>query len=262
MTKPVQNPTLPQNPPRLLPAPGRRAAYEAAKLDYLDLDRKKPDYGRLAQRHGVDVAVLMQQATRENWDSLRAAALAQRELGASGLRLEAVQRVDRAIVGQVEEVAQVAGKAYLDLITQIAALPTDDGDELPAGDQGPHSRPEEPDMEEPDTKNEKLKTQSFKTRKGPRIKPVLLIKIQSLNAVTEGFSKFALSLRDLGMVLVPEKTQPESGTPVSGALPPGTLIQINQMLAGALPQIRNVTPDVPPPPPPPPPPAPPPPVQE
>lgn len=267
MTKPpAQNPTLPQNPPRLLPAPGRRAAYEAAKLDYLDLDRKKPDYGRLAQRHGVDVAVLMQQATRENWDSLRAAALAQRDLGASGLRLEAVQRVDRAIVGQIEEVARVAGEAYLGLITQIAALPTDDGLE-PAGGQEPGSRPEEPDMEEP---NERPKTQAFKTRKGPRIKPALLIKVQSLNAATEGFSKFALSLRDLGMVLVPEKTLPESGGATgNGSLPPGTLIQINQMLAGAMPppQIRNVTPvDVPPPPPPPPappaPPAPPPPVQD
>ena len=257
MTQPT-----PQNPPRLIPAPGTKRAYEAAKLDYLDLDRKKPDFGRLAQKHCVDVAVLMQQATRENWDSLRAAALAQRDLGASGLRLEAVQRVDRAIVGQIEDVAQVAGKAYLDLITQIAALPTDDGHELPAGGQGPHSRQEEPDMEEP---NERPKTQAFKTRKGPRIKPMLLIKIQSLNAVTEGFSKFALSLRDLGMVLVPEKTLPESGGATgNGALPPGTLIQINQMLAGALP--HGATPhvvDVPPPPPPPPaPPAPPPPVQE
>ena len=238
MTKPAaQNHTLPQNPPRLIPAPGTKRAYEAAKLDYLDLDRKKPDFGRLAQRHGVDVAVLMQQATRENWDSLRAAALAQRDLGASGLRLEAVQRVDRAIVGQIEEVARVAGEAYLGLITQIAALPTDEA------------------ASEPEA-NEKLKT---------RIKPALLIKVQSLNAVTEGFSKFALSLRDLGMVLVPEKTLPESGGAAgNGSLPPGTLIQINQMLAGAIPQVRNVTPaqEMPPPPPPPPPAAPPPPVQD
>ena len=29
--------------------------------------------------------------------------------------------------------------------------PTDDGDGLPAGGQGPGSRPEEPDTEEPDT---------------------------------------------------------------------------------------------------------------
>lgn len=247
-----------QNPPKLVPAPWKKRSYQAAKIEYMDLDRKKPDFGRLAQKHGVDVAVLMQQATRENWDSLRAAALAQRDLGASGLRLEAVQRVDRAIVGQIEEVAQVAGRAYLDLITQIAALPTDDG-LAPAPEPG--SRPEEPDMEEP--KNEKLKTQSFKTSKGPRVKPLLLIKIGALNEVTEGFSKFAMSLRDLGMVLVPEKSQPESGTPGNGSLPPGTLIQINQMLAGAVPQLKNVTPvDVPPPPPPPPPPAPPPPVQE
>lgn len=113
----------------------------------------------------------------------------------------------------------------------------------------------EPDMEEPNTQNERVKTQSFKTSKGPRIKPMLLIKIQSLNAATEGFSKFALSLRDLGMVLVPEKTQPESGGAAgNGSLPPGTLIQINQMLAGAMPQLRNVTPEMPPPPPPPPPP--------
>ena len=229
MTQPAeQNPTLPQNPPRLLPAPGRRAAYEAAKLDYLDLDRKKPDYGRLAQKHNVDVAVLMQQATRENWDSLRAAALAQRELGASGLRLEAVQRVDRALVGQIEEVAQVAGRAYIDLIEQIAAMPTDD---VPPDGEPEHN-----------TKNEKLKTQSFKTREGPRIKPLLLVKVNALNEATEGFSKFALSLRDLGMVLVPEKTQPESGGAGNGSLPPGTLIQINQMLAGAMPQLRNVTP--------------------
>ena len=244
MTQPTE-----QNPPRLLPAPGRRAAYEAAKLDYLDLDRKKPDYGRLAQRHGVDVAVLMQQATRENWDSLRAAALAQRELGASGLRLEAVQRVDRAIVGQIEDVAHVAGRAYIELIEQIAAMPTDDA---PA----PGSRHD-------NTKNEKLKTQSFKTREGPRIKPLLLVKVAALNEATEGFSKFALSLRDLGMVLVPEKTQPESGgAGGNGSLPPGTLIQINQMLSGAMPQLRNVTPaqEMPPPPPPPPPAAPPPPV--
>ena len=153
----------------------------------------------------------------------------------------------------------MAGRAYIELIEQISAMPTDDGPELPAGAQGPHSRPEEPDMEEP---NERPKTQAFKTRKGPRIKPLLLVKVAALNEATEGFSKLAISLRDLGMVLAPEKTQPESGGATgNGSLPPGTLIQINQMLAGAMPQIRNVTPvDVPPPPPPPP--APPPPVQD
>jgi len=159
-------------------------------------------------------------------------------------------------VGQIEDVAQVAGRAYIDLITQISEMPTDDGLE-PAGGQEPGREPVEPDME-PNTQNERAKTQAFKTRNGPRIKPALLIKIQSLNAATEGFSKFALSLRDLGMVLVPEKNPPESGTPGNGALPPGTLIQINQMLAGAMPQLRNVTPaqEMPPPPPPPPPPLP------
>lgn len=250
--KQAQPVAVTQNPQKLVP----KRSYEAAKIEYLDLERPKPDFGKLARKHGVDVAVLMQQSVRENWDSLRAAALAQRDLGASGLRLEAVQRVDRAIVGQIEGVAQVAGKAYLDLITQIAALPTDDG---LAPTPEPGSRPAEPGTVEPD---KKLKTQSFKTSKGPRIKPLLLIKIGALNEVTEGFSKFALSLRDLGMVLVPEKSQPESGTPGgNGSLPPGTLIQINQMLAGAMPQLKNVTPvDVPPPPPPPP--APPPPVQD
>ena len=250
MTQPTeQNPTPPQNPPRLLPALGKRAAYDAAKRDFFDLDREKPELIKLAKRHGVDIVALMQQSTRENWDSLRAAALAQRELGASGLRLEAVQRVDRALVGQIEEVAQVAGRAYIDLIEQIAAMPTDD---VPTDD-----------ATTPGSKNEKLKTQSFKTREGPRIKPLLLVKVNALNEATEGFSKFALSLRDLGMVLVPEKTQPESGGAAgNGSLPPGTLIQINQMLAGAMPQLRNVTPaqEMPPPPPPPPPPAPPPPV--
>ena len=250
MTQPAeQNPTPPQNPPRLLPALGKRAAYDAAKRDFFDLDREKPELIKLAKRHGVDIVALMQQSTRENWDSLRAAALAQRELGASGLRLEAVQRVDRALVGQIEEVAQVAGRAYIELIEHIAAMPTDD---VPTDD-----------ATTPGSKNEKLKTQSFKTSKGPRIKPLLLVKVNALNEATEGFSKFALSLRDLGMVLVPEKTQPESGGAGNGSLPPGTLIQINQMLAGAMPQLRNVTPaqEIPPPPPPPPA-APPPPVQE
>ena len=241
MTQPAQqNPSCTQNPPKLLPA-GKRAAYDAAKRDFFDLDREKPELIKLAKRHGVDIVALMQQSTRENWDSLRAAALAQRDLGASGLRLEAVQRVDRALVGQIESVAQVAGRAYIELIEQISAMPTDEAPEP----------------------NEKLKTQAFKTREGPRIKPLLLVKVAALNEATEGFSKLALSLRDLGMVLVPEKTQPESGGATgNGSLPPGTLIQINQMLAGAMPpQIRNVTPvDVPPPPPPPP--APPPPVQD
>lgn len=238
MTQPAQqNPSCTQNPTKLLPA-GKRAAYDAAKRDFFDLDREKPELIKLAKKHGVDIVALMQQSTRENWDSLRAAALAQRDLGESGLRLEAVQRVDRVLVGQIESVAQVAGKAYIELIEQISAMPTDE----------PAPEP-----------NEKLKTQSFKTSKGPRIKPLLLVKVAALNEATEGFSKLALSLRDLGMVLVPEKNQPESG---NGSLPPGTLIQINQMLAGAMPpQIRNVTPaDVPPPPPPPP--APPPPVQD
>ena len=251
MTQPTE-----QNPPKLLPALGKRAAYDAAKRDFFDLDREKPELIKLAKRHGVDIVALMQQSTRENWDSLRAAAIAQRDLGASGLRLEAVQRVDRALVGQIDAVAQVAGRAYIDLIEQIAAMPTDD---VPTdGEPAPGSR-----HEEHNTKNEKLKTQSFKTSKGPRIKPLLLVKVNALNEATEGFSKFALSLRDLGMVLVPEKTQPESGGAVgNGSLPPGTLIQINQMLAGAMPQLRNVTPaqEMPPPPPPPPPAAPPPPV--
>lgn len=252
MTQPAQqNPTCTQNPTKLLPA-GKRAAYDAAKRDFFDLDREKPELIKLAKRHGVDIVALMQQSTRENWDSLRAAALAQRDLGASGMRLEAVQRVDRVLVGQIESVAQVAGRAYIELIEQISAMPTDEPES--------GSRPEEPDMEEP---NEKLKTQSFKTKRGPRIKPLLLVKVAALNEATEGFSKLALSLRDLGMVLVPEKTQPESGGATgNGSLPPGTLIQINQMLAGAMPppQIRNVTPvDVPPPPPPP---AAPPPVQD
>ena len=251
MTQPAQqNPSCTQNPTKLLPA-GKRAAYDAAKRDFFDLDREKPELIKLAKRHGVDIVALMQQSTRENWDSLRAAALAQRDLEASGLRLEAVQRVDRVLVGQIESVAQVAGRAYIELIEQISAMPTD---EAPA----PGSR-----HEEHNTENEKLKTQSFKTSKGPRIKPLLLVKVNALNEATEGFSKFALSLRDLGMVLVPEKTQPESGTPgTPGVLPPGTLIQINQMLAGAMPQLRNVTPaqEMPPPPPPPPPAAPPPPV--
>ena len=251
MTQPAQqNPPCAQNPTKLLPAPalGKRAAYDAAKRDFFDLDREKPELIKLAKKHGVDIVALMQQSTRENWDSLRAAALAQRDLGASGLRLEAVQRVDRALVGQIESVAQVAGRAYIELIEQISAMPTDEPE--------PESCSRH---EEHNTKNEKLKTQSFKTREGPRIKPLLLVKVAALNEATEGFSKLALSLRDLGMVLVPEKTQPESG---NGSLPPGTLIQINQMLAGATPpQIRNVTPvDVPPPPPPPP--APPPPVQD
>ena len=258
MTQPAQqNPPCTQNPTKLLPA-GKRAAYDAAKRDFFDLDREKPELIKLAKRHGVDIVALMQQSTRENWDSLRAAALAQRDLGASGMRLEAVQRVDRVLVGQIESVAQVAGRAYIELIEQISAMPTDEA-LAPAPESG--SRHEEPDMEEP---NEKLKTQSFKTSKGPRIKPLLLVKVAALNEATEGFSKLALSLRDLGMVLVPEKTQPESGGACgNGSLPPGTLIQINQMLAGAMPppQIRNVTPvDVPPPPPPPP--APPPPVQD
>ena len=251
MTQPTE-----QNPPKLLPALGKRAAYDAAKRDFFDLDREKPELIKLAKRHGVDIVALMQQSTRENWDSLRAAAIAQRDLGASGLRLEAVQRVDRALVGQIDAVAQVAGRAYIDLIEQIAAMPTDD---VPTdGEPAPGSR-----HEEHNTKNEKLKTQSFKTSKGPRIKPLLLVKVNALNEATEGFSKFALSLRDLGMVLVPEKTQPESGGAAgNGSLPPGTLIQINQMLAGAMPQLRNVTPaqEMPPPPPPPPPAAPPPPV--
>ena len=250
MTQPTE-----QNPPKLLPALGKRAAYDAAKRDFFDLDREKPELIKLAKRHGVDIVALMQQSTRENWDSLRAAAIAQRDLGASGLRLEAVQRVDRALVGQIDAVAQVAGRAYIDLIEQIAAMPTDD---VPTdGEPAPGSR-----HEEHNTKNEKLKTQSFKTSKGPRIKPLLLVKVNALNEATEGFSKFALSLRDLGMVLVPEKTQPESGGAGDGSLPPGTLIQINQMLAGAMPQLRNVTPaqEMPPPPPPPPPAAPPPPV--
>ena len=246
MTQPAQqNPSCTQNPTKLLLA-GKRAAYDAAKRDFFDLDREKPELTKLAKRHGVDIVALMQQSTRENWDSLRAAALAQRDLGASGLRLEAVQRVDRVLVGQIESVAQVAGRAYIELIEQISAMPTD---EVPE--------------QEPNPKNEKLKTQSFKTREGPRIKPLLLVKVAALNEATEGFSKLALSLRDLGMVLVPEKTQPESGGAGNGSLPPGTLIQINQMLAGAMPppQIRNVTQvDVPPPPPPPP--APPPPVQD
>ena len=251
MTQPAeQNPACTQNPSKLLPALGKRAAYDAAKRDFFDLVREKPELIKLAKRHGVDIVALMQQSTRENWDSLRAAALAQRDLGASGLRLEAVQRVDRALVGQIEEVAQVAGRAYIDLIEQIAAMPTDD---VPTDGEPEHN-----------TKNEKLKTQSFKTSKGPRIKPLLLVKVNALNEATEGFSKFALSLRDLGMVLVPEKTQPESGGAGNGSLPPGTLIQINQMLAGAMPQLRNVTPaqEMPPPPPPPPPAAPPPPVQD
>ena len=250
MTQPTE-----QNPPKLLPALGKRAAYDAAKRDFFDLDREKPELIKLAKRHGVDIVALMQQSTRENWDSLRAAAIAQRDLGASGLRLEAVQRVDRALVGQIDAVAQVAGRAYIDLIEQIAAMPTDD---VPTdGEPGAGSR-----HEEHNTKNEKLKTQSFKTSKGPRIKPLLLVKVNALNEATEGFSKFALSLRDLGMVLVPEKTQPESGGAGDGSLPPGTLSQINQMLAGAMPQLRNVTPaqEMPPPPPPPPPAAPPPPV--
>lgn len=240
MTQPTE-----QNPPKLLPTLGKRAAYDAAKRDFFDLDREKPELIKLAKRHGVDIVALMQQSTRENWDSLRAAALAQRDLGASGLRLEAVQRVDRVLVGQIESVAQVAGRAYIELIEQISAMPTDEAPE-----------------QEPNP-NEKLKTQSFKTREGPRIKPLLLVKVAALNEATEGFSKLALSLRDLGMVLVPEKTQPESGGAVgNGSLPPGTLIQINQMLAGAMPQLRNVTPaqEMPPPPPPPPPAAPPPPV--
>ena len=238
MTQPAQqNPSCTQNPTKLLPA-GKRAAYDAAKRDFFDLDREKPELIKLAKRDGVDIVALMQQSTRENWDSLRAAALAQRDLGASGLRLEAVQRVDRVLVGQIESVAQVAGRAYIELIEQISAMPTDEAPE-----------------QEPNPKNEKLKTQAFKTREGPRIKPLLLVKVAALNEATEGFSKLALSLRDLGMVLVPEKTQPESGGAAgNGSLPPGTLIQINQMLAGATPQIRNVTPvDVPPPPPPPPP---------
>ena len=263
MTQPTeQNPSCTQNPPKLLPALGKRAAYDAAKRDFFDLDREKPELIKLAKRHGVDIVALMQQSTRENWDSLRAAALAQRDLGASGLRLEAVQRVDRALVGQIDAVAQVAGRAYIDLIEQIAAMPTDD---VPTDDAPTDDAPEPGSRHEKhNTKNEKLKTQSFKTRKGPRIKPLLLVKVNALNEATEGFSKFALSLRDLGMVLVPEKTQPESGGAVgNGSLPPGTLIQINQMLAGAMPQLRNVTPvqEAPPPPPPPPPPAPPPPVQ-
>ena len=249
MTQPAQqNPSCTQNPTKLPPALGKRAAYDAAKRDFFDLDREKPELIKLARRHGVDIVALMQQSTRENWDSLRAAALAQRDLGASGLRLEAVQRVDRVLVGQIESVAQVAGRAYIELIEQISAMPTDEAPE-------PGSR-----HEEHNTKNEKLKTQPFKTS----IKPLLLVKVNALNEATEGFSKFALSLRDLGMVLVPEKTQPESGGAGNGSLPPGTLIQINQMLAGA-PQLRNVTPEMPPPPPPPPPPpapppAPPPPV--
>ena len=127
MTQPTQqNPSCTQNPPKLLPALGKRAAYDAAKRDFFDLDREKPELIKLAKRHGVDIVALMQQSTRENWDSLRAAALAQRDLGESGLRLEAVQRVDRVLVGQIESVAQVAGKAYIELIEQISAMPTDE----------------------------------------------------------------------------------------------------------------------------------------
>ena len=78
MTQPAQqNPSCTQNPTKLLPA-GKRAAYDAAKRDFFDLDREKPELIKLAKRHGVDIVALMQQSTRENWDSLRAAALAQR----------------------------------------------------------------------------------------------------------------------------------------------------------------------------------------
>lgn len=243
--------TVPKAPPGpddgMQQRASKKAAYAAARADYLDLrGDPPPKLATLATRHGIDLCLLMQLSVKERWDSLRAASLAQRELGRADLRIEAVRRVDRVIVETIETIATKAGSAYAALISEIADMPTGEGLSL-GGPEEPDSRPSETLQS---GLNEKPTTSVVKTRRGPRVKPMLLIKTDALNAATEGFSKFALSLRDLGMLLIPEKPSAESASGLgSMQLNPAALIQINQMMKPPAPAPEPI--DVTPPPPPP-----------
>ena len=177
----------------------RRDHWAMAKTEFLDITKAKPRLSVLALKYDLDLQSLMQAAINQRWEELRSQSEAIALVSVTPeTRVAVVKQVDTMVLNGVRTIAESAFRTYAGLMQQIETMETETQEEAAAAE-----------ADEDDVGRKK-------TRK-PR-KPTIGAKLSMLNNLTDGVTKFANSIRELGWVCNPETIKGNGGDALSKAL--------------------------------------------
>ena len=146
----------------------------------------------------------MQAALNQRWEELRSQSEAVALVSVTPeTRVAVVKQVDTMVLNGVRTIAESAFRTYAGLMQQIETMETETQEEAAAA--------------EADEDDDEMPTKGRKKTRKPR-KPTIGAKLSMLNNLTDGVTKFANSIRELGWVCNPETVKGNGGDALSKAL--------------------------------------------
>lgn len=182
----------------------RRDHWAMAKTEFLDITRPKPRLSVLALKYDLDLQSLMQAALNQKWEEIRSQSEAMALVSVTPeTRVAVVKQVDTMVLNGVRTIAESAFRTYAGLMQQIEEMEVETKEEAAAA--------------EADEDDDEMPTKGRRKTRKPR-KPTIGQKLGMLNNLTDGVTKFANSIRELGWVCNPETVKGSGGDALSKAL--------------------------------------------
>ena len=182
----------------------RRDHWAMAKTEFLDITKPKPRLSVLALTYDLDLQSLMQAAINQRWEELRSQSEAIALVSVTPeTRVAVVKQVDTMVLNGVRTIAESAFRTYAGLMQQIEEMEVETKEEAAAA--------------EADEDDDEMPTKGRRKTRKPR-KPTVGQKLGMLNNLTDGVTRFANQIRELGWVCNPETVKGSGGDALSKAL--------------------------------------------